>query len=130
MNLEELRALAHPPEAGDTAADVPGLHLADDEDVSGVFAWFGEDVKRDRVHLVIGGETAGVLTRKDIYKILGATNLGFGDSIQSRPAGHAKWTTYRLQCPVTGCRVRYALKFDPAHPPQCPEHHQPLHLAP
>jgi hypothetical protein len=129
MKLVEVAELARPPGPAE-AEQAPWLELEHDDDVVGLLAWFVLHGDQDGVRLAIAGEDAGYLARTDLYAALSGGTLGFGDALRwTLPGTPGSWQPYELRCPVEGCRPHYVVRFDPARPPTCPEHGQPLSLA-
>ena len=125
MKLARLMALAQPADPG----DAPWFALDGDDDVMGLVAWFGDNDAAG-VQLTVQGDDAGYLERTDLYEALAGKTLGFGDALRwTLPGTPGTWKPFELRCPVAGCGPHYVVRFDPAHPPQCPRHGQPLSLA-
>jgi len=126
MKLDRLVALARPAERD----DAPWFALDGDDDVMGLVAWFGEHDDAQGVRLTVQGEDAVHLARTDLYEALAGKTLGFGDALRwTLPGTPGTWQPYELRCPVAGCGPHYVVRFNPARPPQCPRHGQPLSLA-
>ena len=124
VTLDDLRKLARPA-APDGA--VPTVRLDDEHDIFSLFALFAADEPPDAIRLVIGGETAGELSRADILEFFPARPKGFGSSGGAIVPGEAPAGAYKfvvLYCPVDGCPASPVTtpRFDPSHPPMCDVH--------
>ena len=87
--------------------------------------YFGADVRRRVVELVVDGTLQGFLPREILYALLQSSSkgAGFGAGAGARLPGRSQYTIVTLACPHPGCDRRVAtIYFDPAAPPRCPQH--------
>lgn len=116
MRLDRIAALARPGGPG----DAPIVRLESDGDVALLIAWFGADPTRAAARIAIRGEDAGVIEREALYELVAGRTLGWGDSIGATLPGDPDWEPIELRCDA-GHTV-WVLSFDPADPPECPDH--------
>jgi hypothetical protein len=95
--------------------------------VGGLVGYFGEDDERQGVRLVVAGRAAGYLHRSDLYAFVGSIRRGYGSSDVFFPPGPTRPVLRTACCPVDGVEFMVT-RFDPDHPPTCPDHDEPLEL--
>ena len=126
MNLGEVRALAHEVDA-ELTGGAPSLRLDRDEQVVGLFAFFAGERSRRVVRVLIEGEEAGYLERREVLDWFQTRSMGLGDADRAALMGHVparSWRFRELECPVPGCAEppQYVVSFDADDPPRCRIH--------
>jgi hypothetical protein len=126
MNLGEVRARAHGVDA-ELASDASSLRLDRDEQVVGLFAFFAGDRSRRVVRVLIEGQEAGYLERREVLDWFQTRSMGLGDADRAALMGHVparSWRFRELACPVPGCPEppQYVVSFAADDPPRCRTH--------
>jgi hypothetical protein len=127
VTLDHVRRVAHEATA-ELAAEAPTMRLDSDDDVPGLIAFFGEDRSRRVVRVVIAGDDAGYVDRRDVLGFFDSTpTMGYGDSARATLMGHplaSAWQLHELECPVADCPESpvYVARFRQDRPPRCRVH--------
>jgi hypothetical protein len=128
VTFDELKRLIVP-SSGDSDLITPALELSPlvpaDQMVAALATYFGEDDRRDRIAITIGGQPAGYLPRQALYDAFTPVHrdLGFGESGHASLPGRGSFRVIRLQCSFGGCNEqKLVMSFDEQEPPSCPRH--------